>query len=115
MAVDEYLLIFNEKEFTEFNEIANEFGLETQFMRDMIPSFYIDKSKCETEGNCYVLDMPRIDYCMLLAKLKALKPRSHLVRRINELGFTQDAEFRQYFESLERDLKRYNLTLPGYH
>lgn len=89
----EYMIVLKEKDFNEMKKLlANKphhIGIFEQF---------------EYYNGMYYLEITKLEFCVLLLRLKKESSRAGVTKRLYELGDMQDRNFRIYLDAVARDL-----------
>jgi hypothetical protein len=64
----------------------------------------------QTEDGGYWCDLSRIEYALLIIHIKKIQKNHGLCRRLLTLAELQDPDFRNYLDSVERDIARYTMN-----
>jgi hypothetical protein len=98
---EKYYVIFSETHYHEFCDLSN------------VTNDFLLKSVCgkfrKEEGNLYVLETNRTEFCMLIIEFRHIASKHHLIKRLMELGQNQDPNFHEHLAMVERETRRYSL------
>lgn len=95
--MNDYILVLDEKAFEQLKDLGSRFPT----VGKAVLNFF-------KEDTGWVVDMSRVEYCVLLTKVETFCKNTGLHKAMVSLARAQDEDFDNYFRCVKRDLDRFS-------